>query len=659
MKFGNISKQVILYSYLFLSICGLVVLFWGRFDQPWLLLLASILMLLVFFACLFSGVAGTALIAAASISLLLLPQFQVVLILIAVYSGAAAVCCKYLATGSSELEICLSDKLLLLFSLMICISAGFSAWCYSTLEPASGAGYLNIQVSVWGETAEAMLGRIWVSALVYCAAGPLLLLTKSTFRSSVPVRIVRSTVTLLLTFMLIAGVFSASLMNNGGNAPRIMQRMAEWPTVDSLSMAYPVTGVGVGTYFANASNHSVEIARPMVPHESGPCVIGRLAAEAGLPATFVFLLALVLLICRQAALALDNTSSEEKRSLWKPAVFAVAVLAVLFGPFDFELVILILLLLALGINTRLEALPQARTGGVVEMGIAWAAIVIMLVMSFFTNAQLSPMSQWERLRWPVDSGFYPAESGSDYCWTGSKAARTLTADRRFLYIKWFAGDSQAADFRATVRFRWDGRLVDEVIAGSGGMQHTIVPVDPKGSRPRLLVIEADPCFVPDDFLGNGDERHLGIAILTLGFIDELPVESAGFWNWENDGENEFHWSRKVSYLQVPMGRPFSLALRAGHPDVAEAPVRVSFSINGTILRELAVNHGRWQELAFDPADLAADSLPLWHRTLIPEATGILRIDVDRTWTPSDYSDNDDDRELGVAISRISDAGSPR
>ena len=660
MKFGDISKKAILCFYLLLSISGLAALFWSRFDQPWMLFLSSATLLLVFSACLISGALGTALMAIASISTLFLSQSMDVLILIAVYAGAAAICCKFLITGSEKLEIYLSDKLLLLFSLMICISAGFSAWRYSTLEPLAGAGYLNIQVSVWGETAEAVLGRIFISALAFCSAGPLLLLTKSVKMNGVLVRLLRRGVVLLLIFILVAGIVSASLTTTEGTDPVIMQRVADWPTVDSLALSYPLSGVGIGTYLANASNHSVEIARPRVPRGSGPGVIGRLAAEAGFPASFIFLLAVVLLIFRQAAPAANIVSADTKeKGLLKPALFAVAVVAVLFGPFDFEMITLTLFMLALGLYTPAKSNVGEGTSGAVSIGIAWAAVVMMLAMCLISNAQLAPMAQWEQLRWPLDSGFYPAETEGGFRWTEPKAVKTLTPDRRFLYIEWLAGDSAVEDYSTTVRFSWDGRIVEELKTASGELQHTIVPVDPQGSTPRLLVIETDPPFVPGEHLANGDSRRLGIAIYKLDFIDELPAESIGFWSWESDGEKEFRWSRKISFLQFPIRKPFSMALRAGHPDVAEAPVRISLSINGSFLRELTLNHRQWHEVTVDPADLPPDSLPLWHKSLMPDATGILRMEVDRTWTPSGYGDNDDNRTLGVAVSKVIEVGSPR
>ncbi|HUX08735.1 MAG TPA: hypothetical protein VMX35_15650 [Acidobacteriota bacterium] len=660
MKFGDISKKAILCFYLLLSVSGLAALFWGQFDQPWMLFLSSVTLLLVFSACLISGVLGTALIALVSISTLFLPQFTQVLILIAVYAGAAAVCCKFLITGSEKMEIYLSDKLLLLFSLMICISAGFSAWRYSTLEPLAGAGYLNIQVSVWGETTEAVLGGILLSTLAFCLAGPLLLLTKSVNTNSVLVRLLRRGVVLLLIFIIAAGIGSASLLTTEGTAPVIMQRVADWPTVDSLALSYPLSGVGIGTYLANASNNSVEIARPGVPHGSGPSVIGRLAAEAGFPASFIFLLAVVLLIFRQAAPAANTVSVDKKeKGLLKPALFTVALVAVLFGPFDFEMITLTLFMLALGLNTPAKSNVGEGASGAVAIGVAWVAVVMMLAMCLISNAQLAPMAQWERLRWPIDSGFYPAETEGGFRWTEPKAVKTLTPDRRFIYIEWLAGDSAVEDYSTKVRFSWDGRLVEELRAASGELQHTIVPVDPQGSIPRLLLIETDTPFVPSDHLANGDSRRLGIAIFKLDLIDELPAESTGFWSWESDGKKEFRWSRKISFLQFPIRKPFRIALRAGHPDIDEKPVQIMFSINGLFLRELTLNHRRWHEVTIDPADLPPDSLPLWHKSLMPDATGILRMEVDRAWTPSEYGDNGDNRTLGVAVGKVMEVGSPR
>jgi len=54
----------------------------------------------------------------------------------------------------------------------------------------------------------------------------------------------------------------------------------------------------------------------------------------------------------------------------------------------------------------------------------------------------------------------------------------------------------------------------------------------------------------------------------------------------------------------------------------------------------------------DPGELPLDSLPEWDRSLRDELTGILCVRVSRTWKPSDYAENEDSRDLGVAVSKV-------
>jgi hypothetical protein len=87
-------------------------------------------------------------------------------------------------------------------------------------------------------------------------------------------------------------------------------------------------------------------------------------------------------------------------------------------------------------------------------------------------------------------------------------------------------------------------------------------------------------------------------------------------------------------VNVRNAAPFKLVLFCGHPDVAAEPVTVSFFLDGRRLPSLRFLRRGFVERSFEPE---------------AGETGVLLLEVSRTWRPSEVGLPRDRRELGIAV----------
>lgn len=121
-------------------------------------------------------------------------------------------------------------------------------------------------------------------------------------------------------------------------------------------------------------------------------------------------------------------------------------------------------------------------------------------------------------------------------------------------------------------------------------------------------------------------------------IRAVPGLPRGFWGWERwGGDLWMRWTKKEAWDPVEILGRIDLEIRAicNHPDIAAAPVRVSFRIE----------EGGSETLEIGDHD--------WHALRLPLPRGAfaaLEIKCSRTWIPKEEAPEGRQRELGVGIS---------
>jgi hypothetical protein len=552
---------------------------------------------------------------------------------------------KRLFTKDGYIALRAADRLLFLFSLIVLVSTAATAWRYIEFQSVAGVLPPGMQINVWGFTVDYVERSILVESTFLFLIAPLVIIAAELRRQSVTTKILKGISIVALAIIIVLGVLAALPLVPGISGYSIFAGAGEWPLAIGTAIAN-VAGTGLGTYQAEAGNHSVLIGRPQQPTSSGPALAGKMAAELGIFFTALLLAVMISLVWdsfRRGALKVVIAGA---------LLFAAVMIFFTSVPFVREAVFLYVLLCGLVVPKEMSKHESSEASYKRWLGYSLVLLVIFIPGIFISSVTLNLEKSWERLRWPMEAGIYPEEGEGGFRWTGKSAVKTMTPDKRFLHIEWFTGNQKAQGYRPNVNFYWDERLVESVTEAGSENRHLFIPMVAAGDQPHIFAVVTAPPFVPDEFLGNGDRRELGIALVRLEFVDELLGGSEGFWEPEGDSNQEFRWSQGDSYLSVPLSKPFKLKLRAGHPDVGEEPVTVELSLNGILERTLMLTGREWMEITIDPRKLPAEALPGWHASLLPEATGILRIKLNRTWIPADYAVSEDRRALGVAVSGI-------
>lgn len=431
------------------------------------------------------------------------------------------------------------------------------------------------------------------------------------------------------------------------------------PALEMVS-SQPFAGFGSGSFFTEIGNRDALTAWPRADNEGILSSYLKIAAELGLVGIAVFFAALLGLFISPAKSS--DRLNTHKRFYIKTALAGFACLLFLGDYLAALEISLIIWLFAGAILSRASPGEENETAGKRNWQFAaWLIPLVMLVFLFGSiqsYIKLHPNNRWEKIRWPLETGFYPEETAEEqFRWTAPIALKTCTPDRRFLLIQWKAEQYDEPPFKPEISFFLDDKLLGKRSLFNQNWHHSVFLIDNNTHLTRKLVIKSSPPFVPDEYLHNGDTRQLGIAVARIDFVDELPTESLGFWQWETSNGRGFQWSMAEAYRKVPINRGIlSFSIKASHPDLRANPVTVRYELNGALEGSVILDNQSWRDVEIDPSLLPEESLPSWHESFLDAATGILKIEVDRTWIPAENTDSDDNRQLGVAVSRISTVG---
>ena len=136
-------------------------------------------------------------------------------------------------------------------------------------------------------------------------------------------------------------------------------------------------------------------------------------------------------------------------------------------------------------------------------------------------------------------------------------------------------------------------------------------------------------------------RNVARAGFTMG-VDDVGQIGRG-WHDVELAENSFRWSGKTAqfYLRNDGRTKVVLHARCAHPRLDDSPVTVSLTIDGHSIGTVTLTDHSWHDLTFH--------LGRWSTTTILNC----EIAVSSVWAPSREGASPDERELGVAVHRIS------
>jgi SAM-dependent methyltransferase len=130
----------------------------------------------------------------------------------------------------------------------------------------------------------------------------------------------------------------------------------------------------------------------------------------------------------------------------------------------------------------------------------------------------------------------------------------------------------------------------------------------------------------DLVMGRNDEGHLG-----------------GGWFEIEGTEPGFRWTSREAefYLKNTRAKKLVLHVLSHHPKIAFTPLRLTLHVNDRVLGTAEIVDHLWHDCSFHlPASNDEDVL-------------VCKLSVSETWSPGRESGSKDERELGVAVSRIS------
>lgn len=118
--------------------------------------------------------------------------------------------------------------------------------------------------------------------------------------------------------------------------------------------------------------------------------------------------------------------------------------------------------------------------------------------------------------------------------------------------------------------------------------------------------------------------------IVYGFYGQEIWDDMKYIRWISD--------RALAKLKVK-GEILSLSLFCGHPDVKNSPVKVDIWIGDDLVKQVIFYENRWEDVKLFVSDRAGSEIKL-------------KIRVDRTFVPKHFGINNDERNLGVAITNL-------
>jgi hypothetical protein len=173
-----------------------------------------------------------------------------------------------------------------------------------------------------------------------------------------------------------------------------------------------------------------------------------------------------------------------------------------------------------------------------------------------------------------------------------------------------------------------------------------IPASSKNIQELLLKVSRT--WNPHTYGESKDNRDLGVAVSEINFLDEMPKDGIGFYQWETWGSGQipgwpdnlpvnFRWTgmRASMSIESRLKEDLTLFLFSSHPDINEHPVEVRIYGDDGLVREEVFTKSRWKQVVLKKDEI--------------NNSKVLTMQVDRTWNPESAGVSHDSRDLGVIV----------
>jgi O-antigen ligase len=293
-------------------------------------------------------------------------------------------------------------------------------------------------------------------------------------------------------------------------------RLFSYPLHFAVMGAYPLAGTGIGAYYAEVVKQyhlltpDLAVTDAYLMGSYAPNMFLNIGVELGVPA-----MAALCLVFLLAGYASFRARARATAPMALVALLTL-ILAMQFGPELYNAEALVFFWLMIGFAARGgvteavaagEAVPVRTRQARLTAAILWGGAALAIFGHLLAAPALSVENQWQRLRWHLDVGFYPAEAGGR--WSEPEAMFVTDSQASEITLQWHAGDPAAPEYETPVSFYVEGRLVETSLAAAGQQRISVLPL-PTDPGFKRISVKVGHAFVPDAELHNGDRRELGI-----------------------------------------------------------------------------------------------------------------------------------------------------
>ena len=433
----------------------------------------------------------------------------------------------------------------------------------------------------------------------------------------------------------------------------LIRRFALWQRALNIIGTFPITGSGIGSFFRISPNfESPNYKRYENFNENAHNYYLQLGAEIGLPGLFIFLS--IILYTFKAGFQVLSIK-DEFNPLIKGLLFGFSayLLTMLTGhalllanqQFFFWFIIATI---TIPHKTFQKVKIYEKYRHYSKLLIGLLALAIVSSYSYQLYAKQSPLD--------FQYGFYGVEDWGDdeMRWTWRRAVQKVKASSNLIGLKVVA-PSQTSDGPGGLRVRLtlNDKILDELHFFNGGVKPVYYFSNGIKNGDVEIQIEVNKTFNPLRKGLSGDPRELGVAVSPISFLNIMPKDGIGFYEWENwvgghekaaikKGPQKFRWTAKQASINLrqKLREGGTIFLRCAHPDIAQKAVQVEIFSESDLLRTITFSNHEWKAVNITTHEL--------------EGQEVLTFRVNRTWNPKLKGISADGRDLGVAVA-VSDA----
>ena len=187
------------------------------------------------------------------------------------------------------------------------------------------------------------------------------------------------------------------------------RRFSNWSIATWAGISYPLSGLGSGSYFCEASNFARSKGLTHTLTDNATNLYLNVFAELGIIALVSLVIVFTLLLTGQVR-RINQAGGPKHREVSKFCFLIALLVAFTVGPHITLFVLMALTMTFLGLTAAdidgdVQRSVRYRTLPWKAFGLLAATILVVGISSWLTSNEIAPKERWEELRWPLKSGF--------------------------------------------------------------------------------------------------------------------------------------------------------------------------------------------------------------------------------------------------------------